>query len=189
MFLIHGLLGLRPSFVALASAALALFIVRPPIQETLERINWSVLLFFISLFVLVGGLEQAGVLDMIARVFARLNFLHPILFSVLSIWIVAGLSAVVDNIPITIALIPVIYELQNSGINITPLWWALVFGAGFGGNGMIIGSTANIVVVGISERTRTPITAELWNRRGLVIMIVTCLIASLFFIFGFEIFN
>ncbi len=95
------------------------------------------------------------------------------------IWTVAVLSALVDNIPITIALIPVIKNLGAEGIDIMPLWWALVFGAGFGGNGTIIGSTANVVVVSLSEKTRNPITSALWNRRGLPVMILACTIASI----------
>ena len=71
------------------------------------------------------------------------------------------LSAVVDNVPITIALIPVIHGLGEAGMDVTPLWWALAFGAGFGGNGTIIGSTANIIVATLSEKTRTPITSSI----------------------------
>jgi Na+/H+ antiporter NhaD/arsenite permease-like protein len=107
----------------------------------------------------------------------------------LLIWVVAGLSAVVDNIPITIALIPVIIDLGASGVDVNPLWWALVFGAGFGGNGTIIGSTANIVVVSLSERTRTPITSKLWNKRGLPVMLATCFVASLLYILTFPLFS
>jgi Na+/H+ antiporter NhaD/arsenite permease-like protein len=94
---------------------------------------------------------------------------------------VAVLSAIVDNIPITIALIPVFLELEHAGINIQPLWWALALGAGFGGNGTIIGSTANVFVASLSERTKYPITAQLWSKRGLPVMIVTCLVGSLLF--------
>jgi Na+/H+ antiporter NhaD/arsenite permease-like protein len=99
---------------------------------------------------------------------------------------VAVLSAVVDNVPITIALIPVIKGLGESGMDITPLWWALAFGAGFGGSGTMIGSTANIIVTTLSEKTRTPITAKLWNKRGLPVMLVTCAIASILYLVAFQ---
>jgi Na+/H+ antiporter NhaD/arsenite permease-like protein len=102
------------------------------------------------------------------------------------IWLVAGVSAIVDNVPVTIALIPVIQGLGAAGMNTNPLWWALVFGAGFGGNGTIIGSTANIVVTNLSEKTHTPITSSLWNRRGLPVMLVTCLIASVFYVIAYP---
>jgi Na+/H+ antiporter NhaD/arsenite permease-like protein len=98
------------------------------------------------------------------------------------IWVVAALSAVVDNVPITIAFIPIIHSLGDSGMDITPLWWALAFGAGFGGSGTIVGSTVNIIVADLSEKTRTPITPTIWNKRGLPVMLVTCAIASIMFI-------
>jgi Na+/H+ antiporter NhaD/arsenite permease-like protein len=83
-------------------------------------------------------------------------------------------------------LIPVIKGLGAAGMDVHPLWWALAFGAGFGGNGTIIGSTANIIVVTLSEKTRTPITSKLWNRRGLPVMLITCAIASLMYIILFS---
>ena len=106
---------------------------------------------------------------------------QPVLFGILLIWLVAAFSAVVDNVPITIALIPVIQGLGNAGLDTAPLWWALAFGAGFGGNGTIIGSTANIIVANLSEKTRSPITSKLWIRRGLPVMLLTCAIASILF--------
>ena len=130
---------------------------------------------------MVGGLEKAGVLDSIVGLFRGEETLHPVLFGVIIIWAVAILSAVVDNIPITIALIPIIQGVGETGIDITPLWWALAFGAGFGGNGTIIGSTANIIVVTLSEKTRTPITAALWLKRGLPVMLFACAIASILY--------
>jgi len=74
-------------------------------------------------------------------------------------------------------------------VNVKPLWWALAFGAGFGGNGTIIGSTANIVVASISERTRTPITSKLWNKRGLPVMLVTCAVASVLYLLLYPMFT
>lgn len=186
MFFVHERLHLSPSFIALGAAAVALIWIRPDIHETLKKIEWSVLIFFGALFVMVGGLEAAGVLPAIASLLARLNNVPPVLFGVLLIWIVAGLSAVVDNVPITIALIPVIEGLGAAGMNINPLWWALAFGAGFGGNGTIIGSTANIVVASLSERTRTPITSKLWNKRGLPVMLATCAVASILYALFFT---
>jgi len=94
----------------------------------------------------------------------------------------------VDNVPITIALIPVIQGLGASGMDVGPLWWALAFGAGFGGNGTIIGSTANIVVATLSEKTRTPITPKLWNKRGLPVMLATCAVASILYAIAYPLF-
>ena len=180
-FFLHNTLHVSPSLVALSAAAVALVWVRPDIQEVLKRIEWSVLIFFGALFVMVGGLEGAGVMESIVGLLERASNVPPILFGVGLIWVVAVLSAVVDNVPITIALIPVIRGLGETGMNITPLWWALAFGAGFGGSGTIIGSTANIIVTTLSEKTRTPITSKLWNKRGLPVMLVTCAIASILY--------
>ncbi len=180
-FFIHHLLHIEPALVALGAAAIAMLWVRPDVHEILKKIEWSVLVFFGALFVMVGGLEKAGVLESIVGLFRGASSVNPVLFGVGIIWVVAILSAVVDNIPITIALIPVIHGLGTSGMDIAPLWWALAFGAGFGGNGTIIGSTANIIVVTLSEKTRTPITAALWMRRGLPVMLVACVIASILY--------
>ena len=180
-FFLHHTLHLSPSFVALGAAATALLWVRPDINEVLKKVEWGVLVFFAALFVMVGGLEAAGVLESVVGMFQNASSVQPVWFGVLLIWVVAALSAVVDNVPITIALIPVIQGLGATGLDIAPLWWALAFGAGFGGNGTIIGSTANIIVATLSEKTRSPITSNLWIRRGLPVMLVTCAIASILY--------
>ncbi|NWG05082.1 MAG: citrate transporter [Chloroflexi bacterium] len=180
-FFVHHALHVSPSLVALSAAAVALVWVRPNLDELFKRIEWSVLIFFASLFVMVGGLESAGVLESVVGLLERASSVPPLVFGVGLIWIVAALSAVVDNVPITIALIPVIRGLGASGMEVDPLWWALAFGAGFGGSGTIIGATANIIVVTLSERTRHPITSKLWNKRGLPVMLATCSIASILY--------
>jgi Na+/H+ antiporter NhaD/arsenite permease-like protein len=188
LFFFHDLLHISPSFVALVAAACALLWVRPQIEDVLKRVEWSVLVFFSALFIMVGGLESAGVLESVIGIMERVLHVPPVLFGVSVIWIVAGLSAVVDNVPITIAFIPVIQGLGENGMNVAPLWWALAFGAGFGGNGTIVGSTANIIVTALSERTRTPITTPLWNKRGLPVMLFTCAIASILYMILFGTF-
>ncbi len=102
------------------------------------------------------------------------------------IWVAAVASAIVDNIPFTIAMIPLVQELGGTGVNVTPLWWALALGAGFGGNGTPIGSTANVVVVSLSERTKTPITAAIWLRNGLPVMAATCTVGSILYVLAFR---
>ncbi|HSB66696.1 MAG TPA: ArsB/NhaD family transporter [Anaerolineales bacterium] len=186
LFFVHHVLHLKPSLIALSAMAVVLLWIRPDVQGVFRRVEWSVLIFFSALFVMVGGLEAAGVLEVIVRLLEGLARIPPLWFGVAMIWIVAVVSAVVDNVPITIALIPVIQGLSKTGIDITPLWWALAFGAGFGGNGTIIGSTANIIVASLSEKTRTPITSKQWNRRGLPVMLVTCTIASIIYAIFYQ---
>jgi Na+/H+ antiporter NhaD/arsenite permease-like protein len=103
---------------------------------------------------------------------------------VVIIWVVAALSALVDNVPVTIVMISLLTGLAAAGVNVRALWWAVIFGAGFGGNATSIGSGANILVVSLSKKTHTPITSQLWSRRGLPVAIATCVVGSiLFFIF------
>jgi Na+/H+ antiporter NhaD/arsenite permease-like protein len=186
-FFVHNIVHLSPSFIALAAAAGALLWVRPEdVSKTFAHIEWDVLIFFTALFVLVGGLEAAGVLEQLSHLLVQVSDAHPTLLGLGMIWTVAVLSALVDNIPITIALIPVIQNLSAEGIDVMPLWWALVFGAGFGGNGTIIGSTTNIIVVSLSEKTRSPITTALWNRRGLPVMILACVVVSVLYALFFP---
>jgi Na+/H+ antiporter NhaD/arsenite permease-like protein len=185
LFLFQDILHVAPGVIALGGAAAALLWVRPDVEETLRRVEWSVLLFFGALFVATGGLAASGVLGLIADRVAGLAEANLLAASLLMLWVAAGLSAVIDNIPFTIAMIPVIERLGQLGINAVPLWWALALGAGFGGNGTPIGSTANVVTVALSEKTRTPITTRVWMRSGLPVMLATCLVASLMFILFF----
>lgn len=185
-FFLEELLHISPAFIALTAATVALVWVRPNPSETLSRIEWSVLVFFGALFIMVGGLEKTGLLESLAHGLSGLAHQIPLLFSVALLWIVALLSAFLDNIPITVAFIPVIQSLAASGINVTAFWWALAFGAGLGGNGTIIGSTANIVVASLSERTRNPITVKLWNKRGLPVMLATCAVTTILFIIAYP---
>ena len=181
-FLLEEQLEVRPAFVALGAAAVGLVWLRPDMTETLKRIEWNILLFFGALFVIVGGMEAAGVLNSLSNVIAGGADFQPVVLGLMLLWVSAILSAVVDNVPITIALIPVIQGLGNTGMDVAPLWWALVFGTGFGGNGTVIGSTANIVVYSLSERTRHPITPLLWLKRGTPVMLATCITASLLYV-------
>lgn len=189
LFFLENQLKVSTSFIAMGAAAAGLAWIRPPVAETFKRIEWSVLVFFGALFIMVGGLEHAGVFDGLIHALLGIQKFPPVLLGVLLIWIVAVLSAVVDNVPITIALIPVILGLGEAGMQINALWWALVFGAGFGGNATIIGSSANIVVATLSERTRTPITGPLWLKRGLPMTLLTCTIASIFFVLAYPLFT
>ena len=184
LFFYQSPLNISSELIALCGAAAALVWIRPDVREVLQRIDWPVLLFFVGLFVMVGGLEAAGVFEPITTALSGLGQSNPRLLGVVIIWVVAALSALVDNVPVTIAMITLLTGLAASGVNVSALWWAVVFGAGFGGNATSIGSGANILIVSFSKKTRTPITSQLWNRRGLPVAIATCLVGSiLFYIF------
>jgi Na+/H+ antiporter NhaD/arsenite permease-like protein len=181
LFFLHGVLHLQPAVIALMGAAAALLWVRPDVEETLRHVEWGVLLFFAALFVATGGLEATGALHLLADAVAGLARNNPLLASLILLWVAALLSAVVDNIPFTIAMIPVIQGLGNLGIVTWPFWWALALGAGLGGNGTPIGATANVITVSLSEKTHTPITTRIWLRSGLPVMLATCAVVSVLF--------
>jgi Na+/H+ antiporter NhaD/arsenite permease-like protein len=186
LFILQRPLHISSEMIALSAAAVALVWVRPNIREVLERVDWPVLLFFMGLFVMVGGLEAAGVFEPIAEALAPIGHTNPRLLGVVIIWVVAGLSALVDNVPVTIAMISLLSGLAVAGVNVSALWWAVVFGAGFGGNATKIGSGANILIVSLSEQTSAPISARLWSRRGLPVAIATCIVGSVLFVLFYD---
>ena len=185
-FVLQRPLHLTTELVALLAAAVALVWVRPNVRDVLLRIDWPVLIFFVCLFAMVGGLEAAGVFEPLAAALAPLGHTNPRLLGVIIIWVVAGLSALVDNVPVTVAMISLLGGLAVAGVNVSALWWAVVFGAGFGGNATKIGSGANILIVSLAEKTSTPISARLWTRRGLPVAIATCAVGSILFVLLFP---
>ena len=186
LFFLETLLHFKPAFVALLGAAAALLWVQPNVEEVFKNIEWSVLLFFAALFVTVGGVEASGLLGLLAQQLVGPANQNLLLASIALLWFSAIISAVVDNIPFTIIMIPVIQQLGVGGLYTTPLWWALALGAGFGGNGTPIGSTANVLIVSISEKTHTPITTAIWMRTGLPVMLVACAVSTILFILTFN---
>lgn len=189
LFVLHGVLHLEASTVAFIGFATALAWVRPDPEEILKSIDWNVLLFFSALFMLVGGVEKSGALEAVGEYLASFTHSDLLLAAIVILWASAIISAIVDNIPFTIAMVPIIKHLETQGINVEPLWWALAFGAGFGGNGSPIGSTAGVVIVSLSERTAHPITFKAWLRVGLPTMFLTVSVATIAFLVFFGWFS
>jgi len=185
LFFCHHYVELEPSMVAIIGASVALVLVslkRDP-QPLLRKVEWSVLLFFVCLFVLVGALEHSGLVDHITRLVVSNSGDNMVVTALVVLWVSAFASAVIDNIPFTMAMLPVIQQMQAHGVQVQLLWWALALGVGFGGNGSPIGSTANIVVVSKSAETDEPITFASWFRSGTLATLATCLVASVAIIF------
>ena len=182
LFLFQQPLNLSPGFIAMAGAAVALVWVRPNVRDVLKRVDWPVLLFFIGLFLLVGGLEASGAFEPITEALTGLGRSNPLLLGVLILWIVAITAALVDNVPITIAMISLLNGLKAGGVDVSAQWWAVVFGAGFGGDATPIGTAANIVIVSLSKGTKTPITPKMWMRKGLPVAFATCIVGSILFV-------
>ncbi|MDE0912833.1 MAG: ArsB/NhaD family transporter [Candidatus Poseidoniales archaeon] len=194
MFSAKEFLGLEIEIhaIALSGAGLALVAARPKDHElrggfmhlVTEKIEWSALLFFAGLFILVGAVGNVGYLEDLA-VWIFDNFgSDPVMLAVAIVWVSAIASAIIDNIPFTAAMIPVIVSIveANPELDIAPLFWALAMGAGFGGNATPIGSSANVMTVAISERGPRPITTAEWVKVGLPVMVITCTVATVFII-------
>jgi Na+/H+ antiporter NhaD/arsenite permease-like protein len=191
LFFIHHHFDFFPGFVAWIGVALALALVRPDPEELLKGIDWPVLVFFAGLFIIVGGVEGSGLLDLLGLELAEIAKQpeHMVMTALVIMWVSAFLSAVVDNIPFTVTMIPIIAGLESQGVDVMPLWWALALGVGLGGNGSHIGSTANVVCVAEAERSGVPeyrITPWFWLKKGTPVMLSTLAISSVLMVVFFD---
>lgn len=177
-FLVHGELGLQPSIVALMGGILALIVTKADIYKTLGEVEWPTLLFFAGLFVVVGIVAEVGVLKIVANWIISTSRGDVVYATMLVLWVGAIASAIVDNIPFTAAMIPVITEMSAT-MNVNPVWWGLAMGVGFGGNGTPIGSSANVITVGLAEKYGHPISFKEWIKAGTPVMIISTIIGSI----------
>ena len=180
--------------IALSGAGIALVLAKPEmpdhehnegfLNDVVGRVEWQALLFFAGLFILVGAVGNVGYLEALARWIFKNFGSNQVMLAVAVVWVSAFASALIDNIPFTAAMIPVIISIgeANPSVDIAPLFWALAMGAGFGGNATPIGSSANVMTVSISERGPRPITTAEWMKVGFPVMIITCLVATVFII-------
>jgi len=178
LFFLHDTLRLESGTVALIGASIGLLWVWPDVRQAFKQVHWDVLLFFVGLFVIVGGLEASGALEIVANEIAKLTTHGIVLASLVVLWSSAIMSAVVDNVPFTIAMLPILASLQAQGVPVGPLWWALALGVGFGGNATPVGATANVIAISASEKAGQPISTQTWLRKGIPTALVACLIAS-----------
>jgi len=193
LFFIHHLFHFYPSYAAFVGLSLALVLMQPKPEELFGTVNWSVLVFFIGLFIIVGGVESSGLLDLLGVQLAEMAKSPGMLLitGLLLMWVAALLSAIVDNIPFTVTMIPIILGLESNGISITPLWWALAIGVGLGGNGTHIGATANLIAVTESENSGIDgarITPASWMRIGIPTMFLSLIMASVIYSVFFDFF-
>jgi Na+/H+ antiporter NhaD/arsenite permease-like protein len=177
-FFAHQTLHIEPATVALAGAAVGLLVTRIDLTEALSRIEWPTLFFFVALFVMVGALEETGAIDEVATVVGDLTGGDRAAELLGIAWIAAAGSAVVDNIPFTTAMIPVVEEL--GGADDDAYWWALSLGACFGGNATIIAAAANVAAAGLTERAGRPIGFMTFLRIGVPVTIISITLASLY---------
>lgn len=180
-FMAHGALHLEPATVALTGAGLLMLIMggdHHEVDHALEKVEWVTIFFFMGLFIIVHGIQEVGVIKQLADAMMDLTQGDVATASIFTLWLSAIASAAIDNIPFTATMIPLIQELGADGMNTVPLWWSLALGACFGGNGSLIGATANVVVAGISTKSGYPISFVYFFKIGFPLMIVSVIMAT-----------
>ena len=194
LFIIHNQIHWEPWMVAVVGLIiLGLLAKNLQLEEVMHEVEIPLLMFFIALFMIVGGVENSEFLQYIGQFiipFVKEDFLTA---CIALMWIAAIMSAAIDNIPFTAAMIPIILSIEAQGINVAALWWCLALGVGMGGNGTHIGSTANVYIVTVSERLARKegnpdlaITPLVWAKKGLPVMILTLLICTVIMYLFFD---
>ena len=177
-FFLHARLGFETASVAMMGAALLLLIGRIKVESILNEVEWTTLFFFIGLFVVVGGLNVTGVLQWLANEMMRITGGDPFITAMAILWISAIASAFVDNIPFVATMIPIIAALEQAGGSVEAYWWALSLGACLGGNGTLIGASANVVVAGLAEQRGFRISFNKYLVYGMPLMLLSIVIAA-----------
>lgn len=187
-FMLHDRIGYETCVIALSAGAIMLAIGKKNVDNIIEEIEWTTLLFFISLFVVIGGMQETGVIQNLAHWVIDLTKGHDVFMMLLILWASALISSIIDNIPFVATLIPLIHAMGQDGINVMPLWWAVSLGACLGGNGTLIGASANVVLSGISDKNGYPITFKKYLKVGFPFMIGTIVLATVYLLLMYMVF-
>jgi len=186
-FMFHSSLGMESCTIALLAAVIMMIVGKQDIEDVIMGVEWSTILFFIGLFVVVGGMEETGVIDQLATLLIGMTGGNMVLTMLIILWVSAIVSSFLDNIPFVATLIPMILAIQaESGMDVTPLWWALSLGACLGGNGTLIGASANVVLSGISNKNGYPITFMSYLKVGFPMMILSVAISMVYLLLRFA---
>jgi len=178
-FLLHGALHLEPATIALAGAVVLLVWGGSDVHNALREIEWPTLFFFIGLFILVEGIVYVGIIEKASEILLKITGEQLSYTSILILWMSSIASGIIDNIPYTATMIPIVENLGQS-MPIMPLWWSLALGACLGGNTTLIGASANVVVANIATRSGHPIGFLEFIRYGLITSIISLVIASFY---------
>ena len=188
-FFLHPVVHIAVSWVALAGAVIMLLATNPhELEEPLEHVEWTTLLFFAGLFVLVHSLQYMGVIDYIGSFVEKgiESFSEEYRLAaavVIILWVSAIASAFIDNIPYTATMIPIVLSLSvELNLDLGPLIWALAFGACLGGNGTLIGASANVVTAGLSEEAGYPISFNEFFKAGFPVMLLSTFIVTFYMV-------
>ena len=179
-FSLHGVLHMESSIIALTGAVIMIIIGKQNVEGIVEDVEWPTIIFFTALFIVVGGMVETGVIDNLADIIMNATGGQAVLTMMIILWVSALLSATLDNIPFVATMIPLIHSMGESGMDVMPLWWALSLGACLGGNGTLIGASANVVLSGISARHGYPITYVQFLKIGFPMMILSVAICSVY---------
>lgn len=186
-FMSHSKLGIESSVIALSGACILLLIGKQDPHEIIYSVEWPTIAFFAGLFIIVGGLSNTGVISMLANLLITETHGNVVLTMFLILWISAVVSSFLDNIPFVATLIPLILTMQTKGMDVMPLWWATSLGACLGGNGTLIGASANVVLASVGQKHGYPITFIDYLKIGFPIMILTIIISSAYLLIKFAI--
>ncbi len=178
-FLVHGALHLEPATIALAGATILMLWARVDPHEVLRDIEWTTLFFFVGLFITVEAIVEVGIIDRLAQGALNLTGGSVALTSMLLIWLSAVASGIVDNIPYTATMIPLVQSLGQS-MPVEPLWWSLALGADLGGNATLVGASANVVVASLAARSGYPISFKTFLMYGIPVTIMSLVLASIY---------
>ncbi len=193
-FFAHEALHVPPATIAMSGAALLLLCARVEINEVLHEVEWATLLFFVGLFIMVGALIETGIIGQVAGWLITRAEDSPAGTAIALLWISAGASGVVDNIPFVATVNPMLIELARGfagspehlttahlqSAAMMPFWWSLALGACLGGNATLIGASANVVVAGIAERNGHPIGFINYLRYGIPITFITIVLSTVY---------
>ena len=177
-FIFEKQLGIESGIIAIIGACILLIVSKKKMSKVINDVEWTTILFFFGLFILVGGLEETGIIKMLANFVLTYGHGNIILIMLMLLWISAIVSAFLDNIPFVATIIPLIITLGDSGINTIPLWWAVSLGACLGGNGSIIGASANVILSKISDKNGYKISFLQYLKIGFPLMIISIVLST-----------
>lgn len=183
-FLFHGVFHYESATISMGGAVLLLLISGLKPEKIFHEIEWKTIFFFIGLFILVGGIKATGVIDLMAEKTLEITNGDVALAAMSILWLSAVASAFIDNIPFVTTMIPLIQKMGTlSNMNVTPLWWALSLGACLGGNGTIIGASANVIAVGLAEENGHKISFGSFFKQAFPMMVLTVAVSAVYLFF------
>ncbi len=179
-FFLHGWLHMEAATIAIFGAGLLLFLDNKNPERALHEVEWTTIFFFIGLFVLVGGLEFVGAISWAAGKMIEMTGGNLAVTGTAMLWGGAIFSAFIDNIPFVATAIPLVNEMSSTFFDLDPIWWSLALGACLGGNGTLVGASANLVVAGLAEKSGYKIKFKEFMKMGLVVMLITVAISNVY---------